>query len=479
MVKLFNTLSREKEEFISINPGIVNLYCCGPTVYNYQHIGNYRTFLFEDNLKRVLIYNGYDVRHVMNITDVGHLVSDEDEGDDKMEKGAEREGRTVWEIAEHYTEDFFNDIKLLNILPADEFPKATQYIPEQIEMIKCLEEKGYTYITGDGVYFDTSKFPHYSELAKLDIKGLQEGKRVEFSSEKKNITDFALWKFSPKDKQRQMEWDSPWGKGFPGWHIECSAMSRKFFGDTIDIHCGGVDHIPVHHTNEKAQSECCTGKRFVNYWLHGEFLITDKKMSKSSGEFLRLKTLTDRGYSPLDYRYFCIMTHYRKKLKFSFEGLDAARNGYESLKNKIKELKKEVNEGPETIFELSTGSIAMQLKDRFTEAVNDDLNLGEGLAVLWEAVKSSELGASEKLALAYDFDKVLAIDLKDITIEKTSETEIPEDVLELVEQRKEAKSQKDFKLADELRNRIKEMGYEVVDKKEGAEVKSISAIISS
>ena len=251
---LFNTLSRSKEKFEPMEQGKVRLYTCGPTVYNYQHIGNLRTFFFEDILKRVLLYNGFDVYHVMNITDVGHLVSDDDEGEDKMEKGAEREGKTVWEIADHYTEVFKKDISRLNILSPDVYCKATDYIQQQIDMVKCLDEKGYTYVTSDGVYFDTGKFPSYPDFARIDIKGLEEGKRIEFSAEKKNITDFALWKFSPMDSQRQMEWDAPWGKGFPGWHIECSAMSKHFLGPHFDIHCGGIDHIPIHHTNEIAQS---------------------------------------------------------------------------------------------------------------------------------------------------------------------------------------------------------------------------------
>ena len=251
-IYLFNTLSRTKEKFVPIEPGKVKLYTCGPTVYNYQHIGNLRTFFFEDILKRVLLFNGYEVSHVMNITDVGHLVSDDDEGEDKMEKGAAREGKTVWEIADYYTGVFKNDINRLNIIPPKEYSKATDYIQEQIDMIECLEKKGFTYVTSDGVYYDTSQFPTYANLAKLDIEGLQEGKRIEFSKEKKNITDFALWKFSPKDSTRQMEWESPWGKGFPGWHIECSAMSKKLLGPHLDIHCGGVDHIPIHHTNEIA-----------------------------------------------------------------------------------------------------------------------------------------------------------------------------------------------------------------------------------
>lgn len=460
---LFNTLTRKKEEFIPLEEGNVRMYCCGPTVYNFAHIGNLRAYFFEDILKRVLLFNGYNVNHVVNITDVGHLVSDDDEGEDKMEKGSVREGKSVWEIAEFYTEAFMEDIKNLNILQPTVWCKATDYIKEQINMVKCLEEKGYTYSTSDGIYFDTKKFPEYGKLALLDIKGLEEGKRIAFSNEKKNKTDFALWKFSPKDKQRQMEWDSPWGKGFPGWHIECSAMSRKFLGDTFDIHCGGVDHIPIHHTNEIAQSEACTGKQFVRYWLHGEFLIEDKgKMSKSAGEFLRLKTLMDKGYSPLDYRYFLLMTHYRKKIKFSFDNLDAARNGFNNLKSKVEEA-----------YKLSDGIVSKDLsgkgreyEENFANCINDDLNVTEGIAVLWEVLKDENLNPAEKLALAYKFDFVLGLKLDGITVSVS--VEIPSSIIELAEKRKEAKANKDFKSADELRNLILEKGYEIKDAKGGS-----------
>ncbi|MGB9695901.1 MAG: cysteine--tRNA ligase [Ignavibacteria bacterium] len=457
---LFNTLTRRKEEFVPIEPGKVRMYCCGPTVYNYAHIGNLRSYFFEDILKRALLYNGYDVIHVMNITDVGHLVSDADEGEDKMEKGAKREGKTVWEIAEFFTSAFKKDIALLNILPPSVYCKATDYIKEQIEMIKCLEEKGYTYITSDGVYYDTSKFPDYGKLARLDIEGLKEGLRVEFSEEKRNKTDFALWKFSPKDRQRQMEWDSPWGKGFPGWHIECSAMSRKFLGDTFDIHCGGVDHIPIHHTNEIAQSEGCTGKKFVNYWIHGEFLIEEQgKMSKSAGEFLRLQTLIDKGYSPLDYRYFLLMTHYRKKIKFSFDNLDAAKNGYNNLKYKLAELLSE-----KTQEELRE-DIIETWHNLFLEAINDDLNTPEALALLWDIIKDDKLYPSERIYLAKDFDKILGLDFSKIQPLKGSET-IPEGIIRLAEQRKTARANKDFKLADDLRIQIQNAGFEIIDLKE-------------
>ncbi len=465
---LFNTLGREKQIFKPIEEMKVGLYTCGPTVYDFQHIGNFRTFLFEDLLKRVLLYNGYDVTHIMNITDVGHLVSDSDEGEDKMEIGSARSGKTVWEIADHYTKFFMDDAALLNLIPPTHYTKATDYIREQIDLVKCLEEKGYIYITSDGVYFDTSKLNDYGKLAQLDIKGMQEGSRIEFSGEKKNKTDFALWKFSPKNSKRQMEWESPWGKGFPGWHLECSAMSRKHLGDTFDIHCGGIDHVPIHHTNEIAQSETCTGKKFVNYWLHGAFLEEeDGKMSKSKGEFLRLQKLIDKGYSPLDYRYMCLGTHYRKRLLFSWDILDQSRAAYTRLKNRIAELKI-ASETKQSVI-VSETKQSQSHKQNFLSRINDDLNMSEALAVMWEVLKDDSLNIKNKFALLFDFDTVFGLSM-DKPKEKTTE-EIPEEIKKLVEQRNVAKKVKDFTLADELRNKIKVLGYEVIDKKNGVEVK--------
>lgn len=466
---LFNTLGREKQVFKPLVEGKAGLYTCGPTVYDYQHIGNFRTFMFEDFLKRVLMYNGFEVTHIMNITDVGHLVSDDDEGEDKMEVGSAKTGKTVWEISKHYTEVFKEDGLLLNIIPPTRYTPATDYIQEQIDMIKCLEDKGYTYTTSDGVYFDTSKVTDYGKLARLDIEGLEEGKRIQFSAEKKNKTDFALWKFSPKDSQRQMEWDSPWGKGFPGWHIECSAMSRKFLGDTFDIHCGGIDHVPIHHTNEIAQSESCTGKPFANYWLHGAFLEEESgKMSKSKGEFLRVKTLIDHGYTALDYRYMCLGTHYRKRLLFSWDLLDQAKTAYGKLKQAALRLK---DSSGTTANIVAPSGAEVQHKENFNEAVNDDLNMPQALAVMWGVVRDEELTPAAKLSLLYDFDKVLGLDLDKVTGEKSAD--VPADVMNLVNQRIAAKKAKDFKLADELRARVKEMGWEIVDKKDGVEVKKV------
>ena len=469
-ITLFNTLGREKQVFEPIVPGKAGLYTCGPTVYDYQHIGNFRTFMFEDLLKRVLIYNGYDVTHIMNITDVGHLVSDGDEGEDKMEKGSARTGKTVWEIAEYYTQFFLDDAKALNLLPPTKYTKATDYIQEQIDMVKCLDDKGYTYITRDGVYFDTSKLKDYGKLANLDIEGLEEGSRIQFSTEKKNKTDFALWKFSPKetDSKRQMEWESPWGKGFPGWHIECSAMSKKFLGDTFDIHCGGIDHIPIHHTNEIAQSEACTGKPFVHYWMHGAFLEEESgKMSKSKGEFLRVKTLIDKGYTPLDYRYLCLGTHYRKRLLFSWEILDQAKTAMNRLKQNVQQIRDEARKNSDS----RDASMPEGEREKFLEAVNDDLNMPQALAVLWGVIRNDKLTSIEKMNLVNDFNRVLGLDLdKDI---EAGNTNVPEEVMELVEKRIAAKKAKDFKKADELRDELKSRGWEVVDKKDGVEVKEI------
>lgn len=470
MLKLFNTLSRTKEEFTPIDPGRVRMYSCGPTVYNFMHIGNLRTFLFEDILLRVLKYNDYEVKYIMNITDVGHLVSDSDEGDDKMEKTAKLSGKSVWDIAEFYTNAFLNDIKRMNIIPPEKYTKATDYIKQQIDMVKCLEDKGYTYITKDGVYYDTSKFPDYGNLARLDIKGLQEGARVEFSDEKKNITDFALWKFSPEKKQREMEWESPWGKGFPGWHIECSAMSKAELGVHFDIHASAIDHIPIHHTNEIAQSEACNGVKYVNYWIHGDFLdMGNEKMSKSLGNFVTLQSLIDNGYNPLDYRYFLLMAHYRKKLKFSNEAMEAAKSGYKNLRNKINNLRLQ---GPSSNPLTITESMS-KWQNKFLNVINDDLNMPEAMAVLWDMLKDENLDFNNKLYLAYDFDRIFGLELDKVK-EETNVAEIPEEIILLSEQRTEAKRNKDYKLSDEIREIIKEKGYDILDKKDGVEIKKIS-----
>src|SRR5574341_328049 len=341
-LRLFDSYTRTVRDFEPLHPPEVGLYTCGPTVYDYAHIGNLRTDVFEDILRRVLAFNGYRVKHVMNITDVGHLISDADTGEDKMEKGARRTGMSAWEIAALYTEAFRQDLAALNILEPHIWCRATDHIAEQIAFIECIEANGYTYQTSDGVYFDTSKQADYGALARLDLEGLQAGARIEMG-EKRRPTDFALWKLSPPGQQRQMEWDSPWGVGFPGWHIECSAMAAKYLGEFFDIHCGGEDHIPVHHTNEIAQTQACHGTRLANFWMHGYFLQMQsdepedaddgfKRMGKSEGNFLRLQTLIDRGYDPLVWRFFCLSAKYRHKLNFNWQALDGAATALNRLR---------------------------------------------------------------------------------------------------------------------------------------------------
>jgi len=457
---LYNTLNRKKEIFKPIQDKKVGLYTCGPTVYNFAHIGNLRSFIFEDILKRTLLYNGYRVRHIMNITDVGHLTGDRDMGEDKMEKGAQREGKTAWEIAEFYTQSFKQDMTHLNILEPTLWCKATDTIPEQIELIKTLEDKGFTYNISDGIYFDTSKFEGYTKLSNQDLEALQEGARVERNPEKRNATDFALWKFSPEGVKRQMEWDSPWGVGFPGWHIECSAMSMKFLEDQLDIHCGGVDHIDVHHTNEIAQSEAATGKKFFNTWMHGAFLIITggKKMAKSEGNFLTLdSTFIQNGIDPLVYRFATYQTHYRKPMEYSEEAVQAARNGLEHLKNQVRSL---MSKGMGDKASVNDG-----YKQKFIKELNDDLNMPRALASVQEALKS-DMDDSEKLATVLDFDRVLGLDLEKVTVSEG----LPENIQQKIAARKKARAEKNWALSDQLRDEIQAFGYVVQDVKDGMTV---------
>src|SRR5215470_4435339 len=386
---LYDTYTRSLRPFEPVDPdGEVGIYTCGPTVYDYQHIGNYRTFLFEDVLKRVLEWNGFAVRHIMNITDVGHLTSDADTGEDKMEAGSRRTGKSAWDIAKLYTDAFLEDIKLLNIEPPTVLSRATDHIPEQIAFIADIEKNGFTYRTSDGVYFDTERQPDYGYLARLDKEGLEAGKRVDVG-EKKHPTDFALWKFSPPGEKRQMEWDSPWGRGFPGWHIECSAMAEKYLGDFFDIHCGGEDHIAVHHTNEIAQTEARVGTRLANFWMHGYFLLSsDAKMAKSAGEFLRVTSLVERGYDPLAYRYLCLTAHYRGQLNFTWDALDAAAVALDRMRNGVYALRG-----------AGDASADAALVERFTNEVNDDINIPRALAVAWEALRGEYAPAVKRATL--------------------------------------------------------------------------------
>jgi cysteinyl-tRNA synthetase len=455
MLFLFDTYTRSTREFKPLHGNQVGLYTCGPTVYDYAHIGNLRTYIFEDILRRVLVFNGYQVQHVMNITDVGHLVSDADTGEDKMDIGARRSGKSAWEIADFYAKSFQEDLARLNILEPDVWCKATDHIQEQIQVIRCIEDKGFAYRTLDGIYFDTSKMSDYGYLARLNLDGQQAGIRVE-TGQKRNPTDFALWKFSPENVTRQMEWDSPWGKGFPGWHIECSAMSAKYLGEFFDIHCGGEDHITVHHPNEIAQTQACYGTRLANYWMHGYFLqIDDSRMSKSSGEFLRLQVLIDKGYDPLAYRFYCLNAHYRAKLNFNWEALDGAMKGLARLRNAYYEWSE-------------AGNVDEAFIEQYTAQINEDLNMPRALAVVWELVKS-DLSSATKKATFNIFDQILGLGLEQW---RPSQQVVPDTILNLIEQRILARKEKRWKDADAIRNQIHQAGFEIEDTPEGTRVKS-------
>jgi cysteinyl-tRNA synthetase len=476
MLKIYNSLSRRIEDFKPINPPNVGVYTCGPTVYLFAHIGNLRAYSTSDLLVRVLKYNNYEVKFIMNITDVGHMTNDQtggaDTGEDKIEKAAKNEGKTVWEIAEFYTNTFLMDYKTLNYTLPDILAKATDHIKDQIELILRLEKKGYTYTILDGVYFDSSKFKNYGRLSNLDQ--IKEGARVEINPDKKNPHDFALWKFSYPDGRsfdsaqddvalrRQMEWESPWGLGFPGWHIECSAMSMKYLGETFDIHTGGVDHKEIHHPNEIAQSEGATGKKFVNYWIHTAFmLVSGEKMSKSLGNIYRLYDLEKKGYDPLALRYLYLQTHYRQEMNFTFTALDAAQNALAHLRDIIIEWGEPQGK-------------AEEFEKRFLEAINNDLNLPESLSVVWDLVKSTE-PSSAKMASLLRMDKVLGLDLATwkVNNKKITVNQLPRDVQELIAERFALRKNRQFTKADHLRNRIKKLGYDIVDGKKGLEIKKI------
>ena len=435
----------------------IGFYTCGPTVYNFAHIGNLRGFLFYDFVKRVLLFNDYKVKHVMNITDVGHLTSDADEGEDKMLKGAKREKKTVWDVAAFYTQAFKDDMVKLNFILPKYFPKATDHIKEQIAFVKVLEKKGFTYTAGGNVYFDASKLNDYGKLARLDLE-VEGQARVDKDLNKKNPHDFVLWFTKSKFQDQGMKWESPFGTGYPGWHLECSAMSMKYLGKQFDIHCGGIDHIPVHHTNEIAQSEAAIGKKpWVKYWLHNEFLILGKgeKMAKSGDNFLTLSVLEEKGYSPLDYRYFCLGTHYRKPLMFSFSALDGARTSLKRLYDKVLEIK--------------TGNkvkVNKKYLNRFIKEINDDFNTAQALATMWEVLKDEKLSVGDKYSTLLEFDQVFGLGLKDLKVDK-----IPKEVVQLAEERLSARLDKDWKKADDLREKIAKFGYVVGDTKDGYELK--------
>lgn len=455
MIKLWNTLSGEKEIFAPIKKGNVGMYHCGPTVYNYAHIGNLRAYIFADTLRRMFKWNGFEVKQVINITDVGHLVSDSDTGEDKMEKGAEKEGLSVKDLAKRYTEAFWEDLHELNIKTRGTlFPKATNHIKEQIELIKILEEKGFTYKTSDGIYFDTQKFANYGKLGNINISGLMEGARVEANKEKKNPTDFALWKFFTGDGKREQEWGSPWGVGFPGWHIECSAMSMKYLGETFDIHTGGIDHIPVHHNNEIAQSEAGTGKPLAHFWMHSAFVnLQGGKMAKSENNFIRLKTLLDKGFSPLAYRYWVLTAHYKTEIDFSFEALEASQNALRNISHVLYECGNEEGKPDKNYLQ------------KMSNFIEDDLDTPKVIALLWEMVKDKNINLGDKKATILAFDEVLGLDLLNLSKkigEKYLET-IPKEIEDLVIQRNRAREDKKWDEADEIREKMKELGFGITD----------------
>ncbi len=451
MLKLYNTLTKKKEIFKPIKNNKVGIYTCGPTVYWFAHAGNMRAYIFADTLKRILMYNGFEVNHIINITDVGHLTSDADFGEDKLEKSAKKEGKTATEISHFYAEAFKKDFKKLNLIEPSKWAWATKHIKEQIEMIDVLEKKGFTYKTSDGIYFDTSKFKDYGKLSNKKSDGLEAGKRVSIG-EKKHKTDFALWKFSKKQGERQQEWDSPWGIGFPGWHIECSAMAIKYLGEHFDIHTGGEDHIPIHHENEIAQSECFTGENmWVNYWMHVAFLnIRGGKMSKSSGNVKTISELENNGIPPLAYRYFTYTAKYRKPLTWSEDGLNGAVNSY----NRLREIISKINK---------TNGINKKYLEEFEERVYDDLDMPNAIAVLWKLVRDKN--ADGKLETIRKMDRVLGLKLID-----TKKIKIPENIKIIAEERKAARLEGNWDKSDELRTKLKKLGWIIKDEKDGYEL---------
>lgn len=457
-IRLFNTLSRSKEIFKPLKKGAVFMYNCGPTVYDFAHIGNLRAYVFSDILRRVFEYNGYQVHQVMNITDVGHLVSDNEDGEDKMTKALKRENKpltleSMREVASFYSDRFIDDLKSLNIELPQKFPRASDHIKEDIELISLLENKGFAYKTSDGMYFDVAKFPSYGKLGNISLVGQKAGERVIVKPLKHDPADFTLWKFDPK-----IGWDSPWGKGFPGWHIECSAMSRHYLGQPFDIHTGGIDHIPVHHNNEIAQSEAAYGVPLADYWMHSAFLNSnDRKMAKSEGGFLKLSSLLDESISPLGYRYWLLTAHYRSPVDFASEAVRAAQTA-------LIRLMQFVAAAPET------GLISQEYRKRFNESVNDDLDMPRAVALAWELLKDSKVSDGDKRATLIDFDRVFGLKLD--SVPRIAEESVPEEVKALVEAREEARNAKDWKKADALRTEIEARGFTVKDTDKGFELRS-------
>ena len=460
-MKFYNSLTRNIEEFVPRDKNLVTMYTCGPTVYHYAHIGNLRTYIMEDILEKGLEYLGYKVKRVMNITDVGHLSSDADTGEDKMLKGAKREHKSVMEIAHYYTECFKSDCDTLNIKWPNIVVPATSMIDEYIKFIKVLEEKGYTYFSGGNVYFDTSKLDKYYVLTNNCESDLKDAVRddVEIDENKKNSIDFVLWFTKSKFDSQELKWDSPWGVGYPGWHIECSVISYKNLGEYLDIHCGGVDNKFPHHTNEIAQTESYTGHKWCNYWFHPEHLNDESgKMSKSKGEFLTVSLLKEKGYNPLSYRFMTLNSHYRKQLVFSFENLDQSENAYKKLINKINNIK--------DIGEIDKDNFILY-DNRFKECISDDLNTSNAITVLHDLLKDDNVNGKTKLELIKSFDKVLSLDL----VKENVVSNKHDYIMSKIELRNNAKKNKDYELADKIRNELLSEGIVLVDTREGTTYK--------
>ncbi len=469
MIRLHNTLTGKKEDFIPIKKGFVGMYHCGPTVYDYSHIGNLRSYVFADILRRVCEYDGLKVKQVINITDIGHLSSDADDGEDKMTKGLKREGKpltieAMGELAEKYAGFFVENLKSLNIELPEEMPRASKHITEDIDLIKKLEQKGFVYKTSDGLYFDTSKDAQYGALSKKVAKIEDEQTRIGENTEKKNQRDFALWKFN-----ENIGFKSPWEQGFPGWHIECSAMSMKYLGETFDLHTGGIDHIPVHHNNEIAQSQCATGKPLANYWLHhAHIIINSEKMSKSLGNFLKLQDLVDQGIDPLTYRYWLLGAHYSTQMDLTIETLKAAQTGYK----KLLKIFGDINKGD--LKEMTEAKPDEKYLTDFKKFIFDDLDTPKALALLWDLAKDPAIENEVKVKTMLEFDKVLGLGLDKIKLSSKTEKEIvPHGITKLVEERESARKKKDWKMSDELRDVLKIRGYEIKDTDEGPKVSKI------
>jgi cysteinyl-tRNA synthetase len=461
MIKFFNRLTKSKDIFVPTNPKQVTMYSCGPTVYSYQHIGNMRAYVFMDLIRRVLKYNGYTINGAMNITDVGHLTSDEDEGEDKMLLASQREHKSPWEIAEFYSKIFFDDVKKLNIEMPEHIVKATDHIQDMIQYIKKLIETGWAYETSSGIYFNVEKFENYGKLSGMKLEDRLAGARIEVDKEKKHPADFALWIKAPK--QHIMQWESPWGNGYPGWHIECSVMGQKYLGSHIDIHTGGIDHVTVHHENEIAQNDSLAGHEVVKFWMQLEFLQIDGgKMSKSIGNIYTLEDLSDKGFSAIDLRHFFLQAHYSKMQNFTFEALASSQKAVQNLYELVNKHKMSENEN----LDLSN------YEKRFLEAINDDLNLPHALGVCWDMLKDKK--SYNVYLKMLEFDKVLGLGIEEGILNLNEQVEVPEQVKDLAQQRWQAKQNKDFALSDDLRNKITELGYVIEDLKDEYKIKPIN-----